>query len=70
MNSFWKYHITLYTDNWDEIQDWCTCHIGEFDRDWYKLGVDPAQFIIDGIPKTTWWFNKEKDIILFKLRWS
>ena len=70
MNPEWKYRITLETPEWYEIQEWCEVNIGEFDRDWYKLGIDPAEYIIEGRTRTTWYFKQEKHAIDFSLRWS
>lgn len=65
----WKYHITIETPTWWEVEDWCKICIGEFDVNWYKLGIDPAEWVIDGRTRTTWYFKDEKHAILFKLRW-
>lgn len=65
----WKYHISIEHEDWYEVQLWCDEFIGKFDEDWYKLGIDPlARF--NGNPQTTWYFKREQDIILFKLRWQ
>lgn len=69
MNSEWKYKIILETPDWPEIQDWCEINIGEFDKDWYKLGIDPAEYFIFGRTKTTWFFKQESHAINFSLRW-
>jgi hypothetical protein len=65
----WPYQIILYTDDYEEIQDWCYKNIGEFDKDWYKLGIDPMQYFALGYKTTTWLFKREKDAMFFKLRW-
>lgn len=65
----WKYNITVTYSNWIEMQNWCENYIGEFDKDWYKLGIDPMMWL-NGDTSSTWYFKKEKDIILFKLRWQ
>jgi hypothetical protein len=65
----WKYHITIYEPDYDLVQRWCEAYIGEFDKDWYKLGIDPAEYILYGDSRTTWYFKDEKDVIHFKLRW-
>lgn len=62
--------ITLHRHDWDIIEQWCIDTIGEFDQDWYKLGMDPAAYVIDGDISTQWFFKDEKDAILFKLRWA
>lgn len=65
----WKYHAIVEVNDWGEIQEWCEIYIGKFDKDWYKLGVDPGQYVDDGVFKTSWYFKKEIHVILFKLRW-
>jgi hypothetical protein len=70
MSPEWKYHITVKNPDWYAIRLWCEAVIGEFDQDWYKLGINPTQHIIDGLTQTTWYFKQEKHAILFKLRWA
>lgn len=70
MNPEWKYHITLNTPDYYPIECWCETYIGEFNKDWYKLGTDPAVYIMEGKTETVWYFKNEKDIILFQLRWK
>lgn len=66
----WKYSVSVKNIDWCAAQDWCDQFIGVFDHDWYKLGIDPAEFITTGELTTTWWFKNEKDAMLFKLKWS
>lgn len=66
----WKYSINLYNVNWPIVQEWCEEYIGEFDVDWYKLGIDPVEFISNKEFYTTWLFKDEKKYIHFKLRWT
>lgn len=66
----WKYKIILDNTNWPEIQDWCEKYIGEFDKDWYKLGIDPMEFLLGDEIKTTWLFKEEEKAVFFMLRWS
>lgn len=73
MNPDWKYKITLDNPEWYEMKQWCSAHIGEFGEGWYKLGVDPTDYLINGISgisRTTWYFKTEKDASLFALRWT
>jgi hypothetical protein len=70
MSPEWKYHITVENPDWYTMQLWCQDVIGEFDQDWYKLGINPAQYVIDGVTQTTWYFKKEEHAILFKLIWA
>lgn len=64
------YHVTLSTDEWWVIEEWCVATVGEFDQDWYKLGIDPAAYIMHGDRRTTWFFRNEQDAIMFVLRWG
>jgi hypothetical protein len=70
LNSEWKYKITINEKDWEQVQKWCEIYIGEFDKQWYKLGMDIAQNIFDADYRTTWLFKEEKDVIMFKLRWA
>lgn len=65
----WKYKVTIENPNWYEAQHWCEVIIGEFGDGWYKLGIDPAEWVIDGNIKTTWLFKEEKYATMFILRW-
>lgn len=65
-----KYSITLNSPNYTEIETWCTEHFGEFGDRWYKLGLDPAGFVMSHLGvKTVWYFTDENDFIYFSLRW-
>ena len=68
MGPEWKHCINLERDDWPEIQDWCVKYIGEFDQAWYKLGIDPLAHL-EGNRRTTWFFKREVDAIMFALRW-
>ncbi len=70
MSPDWKYKITLERSDWIDIQYWCEAYIGEFDKDWYKLGIDPAEYVIEGRTRTTWLFKQERHAVEFSLRWS
>ncbi len=70
MSPEWKYKITLETPDWYEIEQWCRAYIGEFDQDWYKLGIDPAEFIFEGRTRTVWYFKQKRHAVEFSLRWS
>ncbi len=69
MSTEWKYKVTIENPDWYEVQQWCEVYIGEFDKDWYKLGIDPAEWVIDGMTRTTWLFKQEKYASMFILRW-
>lgn len=66
----WAYHITVDREDWEVIQHWCNVNIGKFDHEWYKLGIDPADYIIHGSTRTTWYFKEEKHAVIFKLKWA
>ena len=62
-------HEVKITCDWAEASDWCTENVGEFNQDWIKLGIDPAASLF-GDRTTTWYFKRERDAIMFVLRWS
>lgn len=65
----WIHRVKVCRDDWPDMQQWCQENIGEFDRDWYKLGIDPMAVFIGGA-ETTWYFKQEKHAVLFLLRWA
>jgi len=65
----WPYvYYTSY--DWPEVCDWCNKNIGEFDRDWYKLGEDITAQSIDPDYQSTYLFRNEQHAMLFLLRWQ
>ena len=70
MSLDWQYRITIEHPNWPEVEDWCLLYIGQFDQDWYKLGIDPAEWVINNKARTTWLFNKHEHATMFALRWA
>lgn len=70
MNTEMKYKITLDRPDWYEIQEWCEVYIGVFDRDWYKLGVNIMEYVLNGKTSTQWFFREEKHAIMFALKWA
>ena len=52
------------------MQEWCNAYVGEFDQDWYKLGVDPLDYVRNDRFRTEWYFKREQDAVLFKLKWT
>jgi hypothetical protein len=63
-------HICYTSHPWVEVCAWCEQNIGEFDRDWYKLGEDiMAQGILTDY-KSTYMFRREQDAVMFMLRWA
>ena len=55
--------------DWSDAQNWCEEYVGEFNEDWYKLGIDPAASLF-GDDTTTWFFKEEEKMMLFMLKWS
>jgi len=70
MSPDWPYRITIEHANWPEVEDWCLLYIGEFDQDWYKMGIDPADWVIDNKTRTTWLFRTPEHATMFTLRWA
>lgn len=70
MSSDWQYCITIERNEWAETEQWCKTHIGEFGRDWYKLGMDPAEYLIHDRTRTIWYFRQHEHAVLFKLKWA
>lgn len=66
----WPYRVEIYHHDWYTVQQWCEQTIGEFDQDWYKLGVDIAQMVQDDRLQTVWLFRREDHAMLFRLRWA
>jgi hypothetical protein len=65
----WPY-ICYTSHPYPEVQAWCEANIGQFDREWYKLGEDPAAQMINPDYKSTYMFRDEKHAVLFKLKWT
>lgn len=70
MSPEWKYRITLNISNWDAAQAWCEENIGKFDDTWYKLGIDPIEYVVEGQARSVWYFKNENDATMFALRWA
>ena len=66
----WKYEVTLYYENVEQVEKWCNLHIGKYGIAWCKLGIDPAVYLMTGSYETVWLFKKQKDAIFFKLTWQ
>jgi len=63
--------------DWAEVEQWCLEHIGEWDQDWYRLGIDLAQLVVsiergadDQTYETVWYFKDEQKMVMFLLRWA
>lgn len=70
MTQDWPYHVTIETPEWWDAEHWCVAIVGDFGQDWYKLGIDPAEYVIDGRTRTTWYFKQEKHAMMFRLKWA
>ena len=68
-DSDWPYHITIERRDWDVVEQWCDANLGRFGETWYKLGIDPAEYVVSGNYSTKWYFKTEQDAVFFKLRW-
>lgn len=55
--------------DWENAQVWCEENAGDFGRDWYKLGIDPAASLL-GDTTTTWFFNDQDKMLEFISEWS
>ena len=73
MNPKLIHKVIIQNDHWHLAQEWCEQNIGEFNDTWYKLGIDPLETMMRPIGakmQTVWYFQNEKDAMMFKLRWS
>jgi len=61
MNTELRYKAVVETD-WSAAEEWCVEFVGEWDTDWYKLGIDPVTH--------TWYFKDEHKMAMFLLRWA
>lgn len=68
MNPELKYEVKIKCD-WPAASEWCKENVGEFNKDWLKLGIDPAAALFDD-HKTTWYFKDEQMAAMFVLWWS
>ena len=66
----WKYKVVICCEDWPSVEEWCNKQFGSFGERWYKIGIDPAQWLLDDEFKTVWYFKTEADAVLFKLRWA
>jgi hypothetical protein len=68
MNPDLVYEVKIVCD-WAAASDWCLEHVGEFNKDWLKLGIDPAASLF-GDMTTTWYFKDPWMATLFVLKWG
>jgi hypothetical protein len=62
-------HYATTKHSYVEVEQWCLENVGEWNIDWYKLGIDPMQWIEED-PISEYYFADEKSAVLFKLKWS
>ena len=65
----YPYRVLVRGKDYTEIASWCEANFGEFDNRWYKLGIDPAEYLRDPTSPTEWRFCSQEDAVLFSLRW-
>ena len=70
MDPEWKYKVIMEGPDWYDAQEWCEQCIGEFDVDWYKLGIDPISSWDTGITQSVWYFKKLEHANWFSIRWT
>ena len=63
-------HVCYTSHPWEEVVYWCKYNIGDYDKDWFKLGEDIAAQSINPDYKSTYLFRREQDAVLFRLRWT
>lgn len=68
MNPDLIYKAVIECDWW-EAEQWCNEHVGKWNIDWYKLGIDPAASLF-GDNTSTWYFADEQKMLMFLLRWG
>lgn len=64
------WRCTTTTHGQEEVEPWLEANIGEFDRDWYRLGSDIASGVMGWNAFDIYRFRDEQSAILFQLRWS
>ena len=65
----WPYRVIVTVPDWSLAEQWCEANMGKFGRRWYKLGLDPMAWMVDGPQETVWYFRKHADAVAFTLRW-
>jgi len=56
---------------WYSVEMWCVENIGGWNRDWYRVHSDMAEFIDGNNPTSeTYYFRTGEQAILFALRWA
>jgi len=75
MNSELVHRAVVKIPDWGEVERWCNDNIGEWNLEWYKLGVDITRLVVaieteDYLVETTWFFKQERNKTMFMLRWA
>lgn len=73
MNPLLIHEVVIYNDDWHKAEAWCEQNIGKFNITWYKLGIDPLEMMMrptGAETKTVWYFLREQDATMFKLKWT
>lgn len=65
----WPY-VCYTKHDWVDVAEWCAVNIGDFDRDWYKLGEDSLAQFLNKDYKSTYYFRRSEDATMFLLRWG
>ena len=55
---------------YDQVVPWLEANVGEFDREWYRLGTDIASGVTGWDPCDYYRFRDEQAAVLFGLKWS
>ena len=53
-----------------QVTPWAEENIGQFDRDWYRLGSDIVNGLLGEPQRDEYLFRDERHAVLFRLRWS
>ena len=67
--SDWPYRVTSHVSDWSLAEAWCRANMGKFGKRWYKLGIDPMAWMMDGRAENVWYFKRHGDAVAFTLRW-
>ena len=65
----WPYRVTSHVPDWSLAEQWCQANMGKFGNRWYKLGIDPMAWMMDGRAENVWYFKRHGDAVAFTLRW-
>jgi hypothetical protein len=65
----WPHRVIIFVPSWWEVEDWCRHNLGEWNKDWYKLGIDPLTAFTAVGMQSVWYFKDSKKALLFQLKW-